>query len=174
MIDAVAGGTLNSKTPEQAQDLIEQMTMNNYQWSTARTKLSRQVGVYDVDAVTALAAQMEAMNKKIDGLTLSQNQSKFIKCDSYREEDGTQECSGVSNYSGTVPRNLNKPYNNTYKSGWRNHPNFSWGGQGQQRPNHPPGFQQQPPQEKKPNLEELMSKFLQAYETRFQAIETSM
>ena len=47
------------------------------------------------------------------------------------------------------------------------------GGQGQQRPNHPPGFQQQP-QEKKPNLEELMSKFLQASETRFQAVETSM
>ena len=117
MISAVAGGTLNNKTPKQEQDLIEQMTMDNYQWSTARTKPSRQVGVYDVDAVTALTAQIEAMNKKIDGLTLSQNQPKFMKCDSYREKDRTQECSGVANYFGTVPHNLNNPYNNTYNLG---------------------------------------------------------
>ncbi|KAK5823815.1 hypothetical protein PVK06_018578 [Gossypium arboreum] len=45
--------------------------------------------------------------------------------------------------------------------GWRNHPNFSWGGPGNQRPQHPPGFQQPPyQQEKKPNLEEMLTKFI--------------
>ena len=78
MIDAAAGGTLNSKTPKAAQDLIEQMVMNNYQWSTTRSKPTRTAGVYDVDAVTALAAQMEAMNKKIDSLASSRTQSKVI------------------------------------------------------------------------------------------------
>ena len=55
MIDAAAGGTLNNKTPEAAQDLIEEMAMNNYQWHTARSKPSKPAGVYNVDAVTALA-----------------------------------------------------------------------------------------------------------------------
>ncbi len=32
MIDEVVGGTLNSKTPETAQDLIEKIVMNNNQW----------------------------------------------------------------------------------------------------------------------------------------------
>ncbi len=31
MIDVAAGGTLNNKTPEEAQELIEEMAMNNYQ-----------------------------------------------------------------------------------------------------------------------------------------------
>jgi len=33
MIDAAAGGTLMSKTEDEAYNLIEEMTLNNYQWS---------------------------------------------------------------------------------------------------------------------------------------------
>jgi len=33
MIDAVTGGTLMSKTEEEAYNLIEKMALNNYQWS---------------------------------------------------------------------------------------------------------------------------------------------
>ena len=60
---------------------------------------------------------MEAMNKKIDSLASSQTQSKVMQCDSYGEENGVQECSGVANYSGNAPRNLTNPYSNTYNPG---------------------------------------------------------
>ncbi|KAG8497232.1 hypothetical protein CXB51_008426 [Gossypium anomalum] len=96
LIDAAAGGTLNNKTPEEAYEFIEEMSLNNYQ------------------------------------------------------------C-------------------NTYNAGWRNHPNFSWGGQGNQRPQHPSGFQQPPyQQEKKSNLEEMMTKFISVAKTHFQNTETAL
>ena len=44
-------------------------------------------------------------------------------------------------YMGNAHRPQNNPYSNTYNLGWRNHPNFSWGGQGQNRQNPLPGFQ---------------------------------
>ncbi|CAL1389557.1 unnamed protein product [Linum trigynum] len=31
-IDAVAGGTIQNKTPPQVENLVEDMVMNNYQW----------------------------------------------------------------------------------------------------------------------------------------------
>ena len=52
MIDAAAEGTLNNKTPEVAQDLTEDMAMNNYQWHTTRSKPIKQAGVYNVDPMT--------------------------------------------------------------------------------------------------------------------------
>ncbi|KAG8490839.1 hypothetical protein CXB51_014030 [Gossypium anomalum] len=68
----------------------------------------------------------------------------------------------------------NNPYSNTYNAGWRNHPNFSWGGQGNQRPQNPLIFQQPPyQQEKKPNLEEMLSKFISVSKTHFQDTKTA-
>ncbi|MED6165323.1 hypothetical protein PIB30_098473, partial [Stylosanthes scabra] len=41
------------------------------------------------------------------------------------------------NYMGNQPRPpQNDPYSNTYNSGWRNHSNFSWGGNQGQRSNN--------------------------------------
>eukprot|EP00257_Ricinus_communis_P017103 XP_015575461.1 uncharacterized protein LOC107261349 [Ricinus communis] len=45
MENAAAGGSLSSKTPEQAQSLIEKMVTNNYQWHTTRSKTGRQGSV---------------------------------------------------------------------------------------------------------------------------------
>ena len=69
----------------------------------------------------------------------------------------------------------NNPYSNTYNASWRNHPNFSWGGQGNQKPQNHQGFQQPPyQQEKKSNLEEMLSKFISVSETCFQNTETTL
>jgi len=64
LLDAVAGGTLGSKTPSEARHLIEEMAMNSYQWNTRdRNKVA---GIHEVDAVTSLAAQVESLSKKLD------------------------------------------------------------------------------------------------------------
>ncbi|MED6202225.1 hypothetical protein PIB30_103178 [Stylosanthes scabra] len=53
------------------------------------------------------------------------------------------------NYMGNQPRPpQNDPYSNTYNPGWRNHPNFSWGGNQGQRSNN--NRQQQPFQQPPP------------------------
>ncbi|KAK5772885.1 hypothetical protein PVK06_049187 [Gossypium arboreum] len=36
MIDAAAGGTINNKTPKDAYEFIEEMSLNNYQWQVMR------------------------------------------------------------------------------------------------------------------------------------------
>ncbi|KAL0408377.1 UNVERIFIED_CONTAM: hypothetical protein Sradi_1772100 [Sesamum radiatum] len=66
------------------------------------------------------------------------------------------------------------PYSSTYNSGWRSHPNFLWSNNQQQGPQgyHQP--QQQDPQEKNTNLEDMLSKFITAVDTRFQNQDASI
>ncbi|KAK5784132.1 hypothetical protein PVK06_038652 [Gossypium arboreum] len=182
MVDAAAGGTINNKTPEDAYKFIEEMSMNNYQWQVMRTKPMKTAGVYNVDSVTMLSIQVELLNKKIDGFLSSSQVHPVMQCEasvggtSHSEyQPYGHNMDNEQNYMGNNLRPQNNPYSNTYNASWRDHPNFSWGGQGNQRPQPPPGYQQPPyQQEKKPNLEEVLSKFISALETRFQNIETAL
>ena len=65
MIDAAAGGTLMSKTEEEAYNLIEEMALNNFQWSSERTQPKRVGGKFELDAITLLTAKMDAMTQKL-------------------------------------------------------------------------------------------------------------
>ena len=70
IIDVAAGGTLMSKTEEEAYNLIEEMTLNNFQWSNERGQPKRVGGKYDIDALTLLTAKMDAMTQKLDKLNV--------------------------------------------------------------------------------------------------------
>ncbi|XP_016478438.1 uncharacterized protein LOC107799804 [Nicotiana tabacum] len=72
------------------------------------------------------------------------------------------------------PMNQNAQYGNTYNPNWRNHPNFSWGGNQDIRPqanyNRPP----QPPQQAEESLTDMMKKLLidnQQLRTEFKNLE---
>ncbi|KAK5841829.1 hypothetical protein PVK06_004152 [Gossypium arboreum] len=151
LIDAVAGGILNNKTPKEAYEFIEEMSLNNYQWQVMRTKPTKETDVFNLNAVTMLSNQVELLNKKIDGLYGSTQVHPMMSCDSnggMHNPDyplfnpGTED--EQVHYMGNSSRPQNNPYSNTYNAGWKNHPDFSCGGQGNQRPQHPPGFQQPP------------------------------
>ena len=51
MIDVATGGTLMSKTKEEAYNLIKEMALNNYRWSSERGQPKRVGGKYDIDAL---------------------------------------------------------------------------------------------------------------------------
>ncbi|KAK5811958.1 hypothetical protein PVK06_027350 [Gossypium arboreum] len=183
MVDVAAGGTINNKTPDDAYEFIEDMSLNNYQWQVMRTKPTKTAGVYNVDSVTMLSNQVELLNKKIDGFLSSSQVHPVMQCESSGGRTSHSEYQPYGhnmdndqlNYMGNNPRSQNNPYSNTYNAGWKNHPNFSWGGQGNQRLQHPPGFQQPPfQQEKKSNLEEMLTKFISVSETYFQNTETTL
>jgi len=70
MIYVVAGGTLMSKIEDEAFNLIEEMTLNNYQWSNEHGQLKRVGGKFDVSALTLLTAKMDAMTQKLDRLNV--------------------------------------------------------------------------------------------------------
>ncbi|KAG8498924.1 hypothetical protein CXB51_005293 [Gossypium anomalum] len=142
MIDAAAGGTINNKTPEEASEFIEEMSLNNYHWQVKRTKPTKIAGVYNVDLVAMLSNQVELLNKKIDGLLDSTQVHPAMRCDSsgggvpteYPPFNHTTDEEQVNYMGNNNFRSQNNPYSNTYNAGWKNHPNFSWGGQGNQRP----------------------------------------
>ena len=159
------------------------MSLNNYQWQVMRIKPTKADGIFNVDSVTMLSNQVELLNRKINGLLSSSQVHPVMQCEA--NSGGTNHLeyqpyghnmdNEQLNYMGNNPRSQNNPYSNTYNAGWRNHPNFSWGGQGNQNPQNPQGFQQPPyQQEKKPNLEEMLSKFISVSETCFQNTETAL
>ena len=60
-VDAAAGGALMGKSPEETQNLIEEMAANNYQWANERDNPRRQAGMIKTDAINMLSAQMNNM-----------------------------------------------------------------------------------------------------------------
>ena len=71
MIDAAAGSTLMSKTEEETYNLIEEMVLNNYQWSCERGQLKRVGDKYDIDVLNLLTDKMDAMTQKLDKLNVN-------------------------------------------------------------------------------------------------------
>ena len=80
MLDTFAEGSLCVKQPNGTQILIEEMATNGYQWSFERNKLSRAGGIYDVEALTTLAAQVEAITKRLHGFQIPQQQAPVMSC----------------------------------------------------------------------------------------------
>ncbi|KAG9446838.1 hypothetical protein H6P81_012966 [Aristolochia fimbriata] len=133
LIDAVAGGTMSKKTPNEVYELIEEMASNMYPYPVERSARGRVAGIHNVDHVLALQAQVESLTKQLSKLHTPSLVAQI--CDMCRGGHPNHECQAgniqavssldqanyVSNFHWS-----NDPYNNTYNPGWRNHPNFSW------------------------------------------------
>ncbi|XP_073137428.1 uncharacterized protein [Henckelia pumila] len=65
-VDVATGGSIFSKFPVDAYEMLEQMTINNYQWPSERSMINKPAGIHEVDALTALTAQMTAISTQLD------------------------------------------------------------------------------------------------------------
>jgi len=65
-IDAAVGGTLMNDLEDEACNLIEEMTLNNFQWSSKRYQPKWVGGKLEVDALTFLSAEVDAMTQRLD------------------------------------------------------------------------------------------------------------
>ncbi|XP_039118011.1 uncharacterized protein LOC120253862 [Dioscorea cayenensis subsp. rotundata] len=79
LIDAAEGGSLSSKYPEDAEQLIESMASNESHWST-RGRPQKIVRIYEVNDTTALAAKIEALTKRLDQLLWDEAQIMEQSC----------------------------------------------------------------------------------------------
>ncbi|XP_073122003.1 uncharacterized protein [Henckelia pumila] len=88
-------------------------------------------------------------------------------CQTFSQPEGV-----MASHMGNQNRPRNDPFSNSYNPGWRQHPNFSWGGQN----NKPYGNQNysRHPQEEKSSLEQMMQKFISSTETRMQNQDASI
>ncbi|XP_038976653.1 uncharacterized protein LOC120107448 [Phoenix dactylifera] len=180
-IDAAAGGTLISKSTEEAYELLEEIVSNNYQWSSERGMPKKVPGMYDVDGINMLNAKVDSLVKMFGKLgNVNSISSPVLSCDCCGGAHMSSDCMQVqfvSNYNRQQQQN--NPYSNTYYPGWRNHPNFSWKDQGNQgsssRSLHPPGFQPKPSQpESKQSWEIAIEKLANASSERFERLEAKV
>ncbi|XP_022864581.1 uncharacterized protein LOC111384524, partial [Olea europaea var. sylvestris] len=190
MIDTLAGGSVMKLDVDEAYDLYEKIAENQSMWPTDREAPRKTSGLHNVDAVIALAAQMEVLTMKMDNLSKSVNmvhQSPPV-CEGCGADHASTRCPLASthvnqseevSYAQNFQRQQNNPFSNTFNPGWKNHPNFSWSNnQGQEQgggnQNKPPGFQQQQQQGRRPSLEDLLAQYITKTETNFQTQQASI
>ena len=60
-----------NKIEDEAYNLIKEMALNNFQWSTERAQPRRGGGKLEVDAFTLLSAKVDAMTKRLDQMNVN-------------------------------------------------------------------------------------------------------
>lgn len=189
MIDDAACGNFLRKNAEEGYELLEEMAASSY---IPRSERQRSAGVHQVSDLSAVTAQLDALHRKLDIMNVSGATMRLqeIFCDKCGGEHDVHDFQDDNPFYvpegapvkqlGIQSRPRNDPYSNTYNFGWRNHPNFSWGGQNSHfRPQggHQYGRQQgykSEPRGEKSSLEKMMSKFISATDTRFQNQDASI
>ena len=154
MVDASANEALLSKSYTEAYEILERIANNNYQWPSARQPVARgSAWVHNIDAITALSAQVTSLTNMVKTMTSAPATGKQVtelSCVYCGEEHDFDNCPGnpVSvNYVGDFNRQpQNNLYSNTYNPGWKQHPNFSWSSQSRNAPalngqNRPKAYQ---------------------------------
>ncbi|XP_073049444.1 uncharacterized protein [Primulina eburnea] len=96
-VDAAAGGTIFSKTPEEAYELLEQMTINSYQWPSERSGVQRTAGVYAVDPITSLTAQVSALTAQIAAMNKPGQSTSDVALVTAAEEPVVEEAQYINN-----------------------------------------------------------------------------
>ncbi|XP_063937996.1 uncharacterized protein LOC135147890 [Daucus carota subsp. sativus] len=128
MLDAALGGALWAKNYDEAYELIEMMAANEYQNPIQRLHQVKAAGVLDVDAATALTAQIKALTLKMDSLANLGAQPPSPVCELCAGTHATNQCA-ISSESAQFMSNFQRfqqPAPATYHPNNRNHPNFSW------------------------------------------------
>ncbi|XP_073139096.1 uncharacterized protein [Henckelia pumila] len=181
MLDAAAGGNLLRKSSEDGFELIEEMASSSYHPQSERGAARKSTGIHQIDAFTSVAAQLEVMNKRIEELSVGNSVMRVqeVWCEKCGAEHFTKDCQTFSQPEGVMASHMgnqnrprNDPFSNSYNPGWRQHPNFSWGGQNNKAYGNQNYSRQ--PQEEKSSLEQMMQKFISSTETRMQNQDASI
>ncbi|XP_020211727.1 uncharacterized protein LOC109796466 [Cajanus cajan] len=197
LLDAAAGGTMMTVSPEEATQIIESLASSDHQAEHGRHQ-SHKRGVLDLstnDAILAqnklLSQQIEALTKQmakipqqLHAITSSSTQShSSLKCDFCGGDHPNGHCSETSNeeevnYVGNQQKggNFNSHNYNTNNymqgnQGWRNNNNQGYGWRNEAGPSTRPPQQSQQQQPVYPSMHERTSKL---EETLNQFMQVSM
>ena len=134
MIDAASGGALVDKTPKAARNLIANMATNSQQFGTRLDPSSKHVNEVNISSLeqqivslTSLVRQMAVGNMqtmKACGICLVVGHPTDMWPTPQKEL--IKQVNVACGFPGQ-PQRKNDPYLSTYNSGWRDHPNLSYG-----------------------------------------------
>ncbi|KAL3834043.1 hypothetical protein ACJIZ3_008779 [Penstemon smallii] len=69
LVDATAGGTMLSKSYDESWEILDTMAYNNHSWTSERATSAKSTPErLELDAITALSAQMAILSNKVDKL----------------------------------------------------------------------------------------------------------
>ncbi|XP_061351614.1 uncharacterized protein LOC133296607 [Gastrolobium bilobum] len=168
LVNAVVGGSLKTKTPEEALELLESLASQEYDNAPVTQRRARIMKLDGYNAILAQNEQILQINKKqqeqLDAITKQFNISQVssvsnsqIVCGICADANATEDCDYMRtpekaevNGIWYDQKNQNNPgrnqYGNNYNQGWKNpnqHPGFSYKSNHQLNPPLP--LQQQPP-----------------------------
>ncbi|KAI4312903.1 hypothetical protein MLD38_037692 [Melastoma candidum] len=109
MVNSAAGRTIMNKTPNESWDFFKQIANNGQR----RTSTDGFDGKHQIDALTSLTAQMEALTREANPLRSSPRTSNNV----YSEVQAVEQHEDIHevNYAGAYKQN--NAYANTYNPG---------------------------------------------------------
>ncbi|XP_062085017.1 uncharacterized protein LOC133791100 [Humulus lupulus] len=137
IIDDATGGAFMSKNANEAYQLLEEMAMNNYQWPSEHDRNKKVAGMHELDAITALTAQVASLTKQLQPNAMATQVMQIqAVCHNCGGLHPFEQCMVVEmnnsipmeqvNMMGNFNRQANNPFSNLFNQGWRNQPNFAW------------------------------------------------
>ncbi|XP_057803619.1 uncharacterized protein LOC131018952 [Salvia miltiorrhiza] len=171
-IDTAAGGSLLKKGSSEAMEIIESMATTSYQWLSERVQLKKIVVASSSDPMALILTQLAEMNSRIAALTLG------------NPEPAVEIPTGIEDANYINDRNYGN-FQHRQQGGYNSGQQFHHGGRRQ--PNlayenlnnaiqPPPGFSVTNGvinEEKKPNIEELLMKFMSKSDERMEKLESN-
>jgi len=124
-----------NKTEDEAYHLIEEITLNNFQWSTKQDQPKRVKGCYDSNALTSFSAKVDAMTQRLDRMNINavnfSTHSPYEICGSIEHvtlnyQVGSPFSKDPSKVNYAQNFNPGPAKSSTYNSGWKNHLNLSY------------------------------------------------
>ncbi|XP_073152859.1 uncharacterized protein [Henckelia pumila] len=142
MVDATSGGVFVYKTPQDARNLIENITANSQQFYTNRTdpapRRNNEVNVFSleqqlIDLVSLMhqIAVGNGHNVKVCGICAAMGNPTDM-CLTL-QEGSIEQVNATGGFPGPPQRNYD-PYSNTYNPGWKDHPNLRYGNPSMNQP----------------------------------------
>ncbi|KAK2428208.1 hypothetical protein QL285_026743 [Trifolium repens] len=163
------------------------MAQNEYRVQNDRGP-KKKPGMLELDIGTALLAGQSKMSNSIESLlnfftnqSASQaqvNAAQGVTCDFCHQNHangecfpaGSEEALYLANFRKSNPNN--NPFSNTYNKGWRDHPNFGWGGNTNQSQQQTPPPQNNQQKNSSP-LEDTLNQFIKFTQGGFEAMKIS-
>lgn len=158
MVDSMSDGSISTRTVDGALELFERMATTSAMWSSERAIPRKTPGVYEVDTYSTISTKIDSLYHKVESIAQAA-QAKKSNCDECGAEHKTSECPILMQRIKQAlwgQRQQYNQYGETFNPNWMKHPNFSWSNQNQNRPHGQ--FQQQ---EKRPQLEDMIGKFME-------------
>jgi hypothetical protein len=186
LLDASAGGSLKNKDESEARELVEAMAQNEYRVQNDRGA-KKKAGMLELDTQTAILAQSQLLNNQMAAMLkhfttalappMQAKAVQDVKCNFCGQGHangecfpaGSEEAMYLGNFKKTDPNN--NPYSNTYNKGWREHPNFGWGGN--QNQSQPQASSQNSQTRKPSQLEDVLAQFIKATQGNFEEMKIS-